>query len=271
MSVNQRNETPRIPSELWRVIMDGNTFDQLIKHLATTRVTRLTALRGLVVGAVAALTGLGLTADEVGAARKKPRKKAWCHRGDDFSIVGTTRKLTKDQRQKHRRRDAADYKGRCTASRIVSPTNTTTTTTAPPAPPGFDCRVAGAGCVGPRAGLICDQSTGQCVNCTTYTQCGTVPGAGARACLAGVCRGGESCTTNEECVNPPLFCLNPVLDLTRLICQFDNECDADTGINGCASTPATPICVLGYCTNACAPGDDCGPGKACQGRVCVFT
>ena len=143
---------------------------------------------------------------------------------------------------------------------------------APPAPPGFDCRVAGAGCVGPRAGLICDQSTGQCVNCTTYTQCGTVPGAGARACLAGRCRGGEACTTNEECFNPPLFCLEPVpTGEQQDICQFDNECDADTGINGCASTPATPICVLGYCTNACAPGDDCGPGKACQGRVCVFT
>jgi hypothetical protein len=246
--------------------MDGTTFDQLIKRMATTRVSRLTALRGLAVGALAAAIGVASPDDAAAGSKKKncgQCKKSQCHpkstggkkrcrckkkaNGTSCSIAGMPSAVCSD--------------GSCVASATPLPPG--------PPPPGFNC--TNAGCVGERAGLICDTGTGQCVNCTSYTQCGTVPGAGARACLAGRCRGGETCTTNAQCVNPPLFCLNPVVDLTRLICQFDNECDADTGTNGCTSTPATPICVLGYCTNACGTGTDCGPGKACQGGVCLFT
>jgi len=50
--------------------MDGTLFDTLITRLGTTRLSRLQALRGLAAGAVAGLTGLSVTADEAGAARK---------------------------------------------------------------------------------------------------------------------------------------------------------------------------------------------------------
>ena len=40
--------------------MENKQFDELTKHLYTTRVTRLTALRGLVAGAAAAIAGVSL-------------------------------------------------------------------------------------------------------------------------------------------------------------------------------------------------------------------
>jgi hypothetical protein len=247
--------------------MDATTFDQLIKRLATTRLTRLTALRGLAAGGVAALTGVRLFSED-GRAKKPNRnpqrfKVCLCSPASCKTVAKKKEKV-----KKLLKKNACAYKGKCTLVNPCVATLTPLTPTPPPPPPGFNCTTAG--CVGERAGLICDTGTGQCVNCTSYTQCGSVTGAGARACLAGLCRGGEACTSDPQCFNP-LFCLNPVLDLTRLICQFDNECDADTGTNGCTSTPATPICVLGYCTQACVPGDDCGPGKSCQGGVCLFT
>src|SRR5215212_7990950 len=49
--------------------MDGTRFDQLIKNMATTRVTRLTALRGLAVGALTA--AVGFAAPDEADARKK--------------------------------------------------------------------------------------------------------------------------------------------------------------------------------------------------------
>src|SRR5687768_91564 len=99
--------------------MDGTAFDALIKQLSTSPVTRATALRGLTATA-AALTGAGVTTSELGAEKGEAKKK-WCHRGDDFSILGKTKKLTKDQIKQHKRKHAADYKGKCTAARIVSP------------------------------------------------------------------------------------------------------------------------------------------------------
>ena len=50
--------------------MDGDRFDDLIKRLGTTRLTRLTALRGLAVGALAATLGIAAP-DEADAKRKK--------------------------------------------------------------------------------------------------------------------------------------------------------------------------------------------------------
>src|SRR5215203_6933423 len=74
-------------------VMDGTRFDQLIKSMATTRVSRLTALRGLAVGAVAAIAGVNFGAEDVEAARSrrcKPKpnqcqtcKKGKCHRNNN--------------------------------------------------------------------------------------------------------------------------------------------------------------------------------------------
>ena len=99
--------------------MEGTQFDTLSKWLASTPLTRATALRGLAAGAVAGLTGLSLTADDAGAARKKSKKVQICHRGDDPTILGTTKKVTKESKKKHLRKHAADYTGKCTAARMV--------------------------------------------------------------------------------------------------------------------------------------------------------
>ena len=52
--------------------MDGQKFDELIKQFCTTRLTRLSALRGLVAGVAATVTGSALIADDA-EARKKGR------------------------------------------------------------------------------------------------------------------------------------------------------------------------------------------------------
>jgi hypothetical protein len=51
--------------------MDGEKFDDLIRQFCTTRLTRLSALRGLVAGAAAALTGATLASDDTDAKGKK--------------------------------------------------------------------------------------------------------------------------------------------------------------------------------------------------------
>jgi hypothetical protein len=51
--------------------MDGTKFDQLIRQFGTTRITRLTALRGLAVGALGA--ALGFAAPDEADAKKKKR------------------------------------------------------------------------------------------------------------------------------------------------------------------------------------------------------
>src|SRR5215212_10187017 len=53
--------------------MDGEKFDELIRKLTTIRLTRLSALRGMVAGAAAAVTGASVLED---AEAKKAKKKA---------------------------------------------------------------------------------------------------------------------------------------------------------------------------------------------------
>ena len=166
--------------------MEGTPFDTLSKWLASTPLTRATALRGLAAGAVVALTGVSLTADEAGADRKQPKKVQICHRGDDPTILGTTKKVTKESKKKHLRKHAADYTGKCTASRMVPRPGPGPGPGPGPAPAGFNCTTAG--CVGERAGLVCDTTTGQCVNCQTFADCGAL-----QACFGGRCQGFVRC------------------------------------------------------------------------------
>src|SRR5215212_5785104 len=55
--------------------MDAQKFDDLIRRLATERLTRLTALRGIVAGAAAAMTGANLGLDETEAKKANGGKK----------------------------------------------------------------------------------------------------------------------------------------------------------------------------------------------------
>ena len=60
--------------------MDGTKFDQLIKQLGTTRITRLTALRGLAVGSLATAIGSADPDDAAAKGRKCGQcKKSQCH------------------------------------------------------------------------------------------------------------------------------------------------------------------------------------------------
>jgi hypothetical protein len=265
--------------------MDGSTFDQLTTRIAKMRVNRLTALRGLAAGVVTALTGLSLTADEAGADRKKPKKVRICHRGDDPTILGTTRKVTKKQKKNHLRKHAADYKGKCTASRIVSGGTTAPPAPpappaprVPPAPPGFNC--SNAGCVGERAGLVCDTTTGQCVNCQTFADCGAL-----QACFSGRCQGFVGCSDDGDCegIAPSGLLPGPICndnnespEIEDDVCIFNPLEGACNNNNDCVPFMGLPtVCVLGACFADCrqAGDDDCDkyyiPGTHhCVGGIC---
>src|SRR5215216_2806487 len=56
--------------------MDGKKFDSLIKRFCSTQMTRKSALRGLVAGAAAAITGSALIADDAAAKKRRGRVSA---------------------------------------------------------------------------------------------------------------------------------------------------------------------------------------------------
>jgi len=155
--------------------VDGTQFDQLIKRLGTTRVSRLTALRGLVAGALAGATGVGLTREEAGAKKKnnnnneKKIRICVCTSADPTTCKG--QKKEKKKANKALRRNACAYKGRCQSG--VSGC----AATAPISPPGAQCQ-NNSGCGG---GQVCEG--GQCVDCTATSQC-----SGGQVCVGGRCQ-----------------------------------------------------------------------------------
>jgi hypothetical protein len=231
--------------------MDGSRFDQLIKSMGTTRITRLTALRGLALGALAATIRFAAPDD----ADAKCKNCGECR----------TKKKTKSNRGKRQCKCKAKANGTLCSNGTCQSGTCTRSVTQPP-PGGFNCN--SAGCVGANGGLVCDTTTGACVNCSSYTQCPTVSIQGAnvqQACVSGFCLGGEPCTSTPECFGA-LECFNPSFDTaTTEFCLFDNGCKNDGDCSG------SEVCVLGYCTVTCNPGGNCGSGFSCQGGVCLFT
>jgi hypothetical protein len=258
--------------------MDRSQFDTLITRLASTPLTRAMALRGLAAGAGAALIGVSLTANDAGADRKKPKKVKICHRGDDFAILGTTKKLEKTKMRQHLKKHSADYRGQCT--------ETITVPGSAPAP-------------GPGPGSGPAPVPG---GCTGNADC---PG---RICIGGVCRGGEACTTEgAECFGPssPLTCAR--IETDGLACILEAQgfglCDTGSaattwkgwaGYNCATATTCdavcgdaevnnvNPYCLLGVCVvdfnsaacNACEGGNFSGicvepmyPGNQCQSHT----
>ncbi len=96
--------------------MDGTQFDKLIKRLATTPLTRSTALRGLAASA-AALTGVTRVM-QPGAARNRnnnndePERKV-CHCANATAASCRTLKKKKSKVKKHLRKHNCDYRGEC--------------------------------------------------------------------------------------------------------------------------------------------------------------
>jgi hypothetical protein len=265
--------------------MDGTRFDQLIKSIATQRVTRLTALRGLAAGAVASFTGLSLFGEE-GEAKdgKKTRKRKICHRGSDFTILGTTKRLKKQKARRHLRRDPADYKGACTAAKSGLTGGTTTTTGAPPNP-GVQCAVD-QDCAG---GLVC--RGGRCDFCNNNQEC-----PGDQLCIQGQCRGGpsdfagdcentpEDCPFPLECIETDdggdFFCFLPEMDYNNYdpgaCAPVDDTVDPDECPEldnfGDENIDVDSVCVLGACVVLCtseALEEACeDEGGECRAGVC---
>src|SRR5215207_6364125 len=93
--------------------MDGKTFDEAIKRFATTRLTRLAALRGLAASGVAALTGGRLTTEESGAKKnnnKNEKKVRVCKCPTADATLCTTAKIKKSKARKVAGQ-ACNYKG----------------------------------------------------------------------------------------------------------------------------------------------------------------
>jgi hypothetical protein len=253
--------------------VDGTQFDLLTKRLTTTRVTRLTALRGLAVGALAAATGFAVP-DEAEAKCKK--KCDQCHK--------KVKKKTKSGHVRCRCRAKANgtlcsIPGATTATTCLNGACVAAAAPTPlPVPPGFNCTTAG--CVGANAGLICNTGTGQCVNCQTFADCGSL-----QACFSGRCQGFVGCSDDGDCEGiapsglPELICNdnNESPEIEDNVCIFDPLEGACNNTNDCVPFMGLPVaCVLGACFADCrqAGDDDCDkfyiPGTHhCVGGICV--
>ncbi len=244
--------------------MDGSRFDQLARHLSTTRITRLTALRGLAAGALASAVGIGLTTEEVGAkkkGRRKPKKVKVCF----WSASGGTQgKVKKSKLAGLLSSNTCARQGDCTG------TNPCAAGTVPPPPPGT-VPPAGGGCTSNAqcsGGLVC--ISGSCQNCTSFTQC-----TGQQVCIDGRCAGNEICGGGRDgfkCVEP-LDCADisgSNIDRCQAVefsfIQGFCESDADCTVFG-----ADRFCRLSYCTKVCAATADCNDATAPQTNEECFT
>jgi len=199
--------------------MDGTRFDQLIKSMATTRVSRLTALRGLAVGAVAAIAGVNFRAEDAEAARSrrckpKPNQCQTCKKGK----CRQTNNGKKCHRGKLRPKangtlcsipgatSATCLNGACIAAVTpplgCSPANNTQGS----CQPGQICNTLGncvAGCTGTNNTQgSCPQNL-VCVN----GQCQVPGGCTPRTNVQGNCAPGQVCNLSGICVTA-VGCLN---------------------------------------------------------------
>ena len=141
---------------------------------------------------------------------------------------------------------------------------------AAPAPPGFNCNTAG--CVGANAGLVCDTTTGQCVNCQTFADCGAL-----QACFSGRCQGFVRCSDDGDCEGiAPILLPGPICNdnnespESRQVCIFNPLEGACNNTNDCVPFIRPAVCVLGYCTNAATGRSIATPaGPAPLGRASV--
>jgi hypothetical protein len=211
-------------------------FDDLAQRVGRMQ-SRRTIARLLGGGALAAsVTGLSLLGGEEAAG--KPRKKRVCL----CTTTSCTSKKVKNRSKVIRKNPRCNYAGACTTN---------------------PCAAACASSTDCTGGQVC--VSGQCVDCTSYTQCENTATAGHLACLAGRCRGNELCTATPDCF-APLECLEPPAagdQPDRCLFLSDCQTDADCG------NPAAPICVLGDCRAACNESSPVCLEGTCQGGACL--
>lgn len=117
--------------------MDDTTFDDLILRLASARLTRATALRGLAAGALGAAAGITTPAE---ARHRKKKRKSVCLCPTAQAASCTTRKARKKQARKLASQ-ACNYAGKCQPGVVGPQCPPPTTTTPRPGCAGGACRV----------------------------------------------------------------------------------------------------------------------------------
>jgi hypothetical protein len=179
--------------------MDGTRFDEVVKRLANTRLTRLRALQCLAAATAVSLTGVSLATEETKAAR---RRRTICHCGDNNpeQINCVTKRLSRRRARRHLRNHEDDYKGKCVKKPTpvvgCSPADDTQGT----CPAGQICSkraICVAGCTGISgtrgscpAGQFCID--GQCQN--QVVDCSPADNT------QGTCPAGQICTPESVCV-----------------------------------------------------------------------
>lgn len=276
--------------------MDGEKFDALLRRVCTTRLTRFSALRGLVAGAAAALTGAALasqSADAKKGGKRKGKGKSSKDRGG--------RKLTAA---------SGATPTACACSDDLSPKQC-------PAQSGqfFTCKLCDRivkGSVQVKCGTASDGSDATCIcqptgngkgaGCDIRTADGTinirpgepVPQCSPVACPKSDCNDNITCTTdrcnqttglcehtpdNSRC-NDNDVCTTDVCDPTSphadpttgcvhtaINCDDNVFCTVDTcdAVSGCANTPDDSRCDDNdVCTtDACHPGAEGADARGC--------
>jgi hypothetical protein len=261
--------------------VDDQRFDELIKRFGTKRLTRLSALRGLIGGAaaVAGVTlskGVDAQKKKVSAERHGGKHKKICHCQSELPESCKTIKPRKKAAKKHLKH-GCDYEGPCQPGKSGCPrgntntntntntetkTNTNTDTVTNPNPnpnPNTDTVVTTPQCTG-------DQ---QCTN-------PNFPFCMAETCIQ--CRGGQGCRQNETCIGnvcvPDDVCTPGQCPVDEPICHVDSgDCEPCQNDGEClALDPNFPICneTTGKCVE-CETDTDCVAGETCdkQDDVCV--
>ena len=133
--------------------MDAERFDTMIRRLGKTRLTRMSALRGVAGSAAAVLIGGGLLPTTTEAADRNRRKRTICHCPDTDPKNCRTLRLRRKRARRHLRRHPNDYRGECQKQPKPAPTCTT----------DVDCAATGQICctTGKKAGT-CQPNPNSC-------------------------------------------------------------------------------------------------------------
>jgi hypothetical protein len=164
--------------------MHATTFDDFIKTLGRTRLTRVQALQGLVATAVT-LTGARVWPE---AAEAAERKRTICHCGDNNpqQIGCVTKRLSKKKAKRHLRQHAFDYKGKCAK------------TPNPPVECGGKCKPSKEICCPPGSTLA-----GQCkpnsAACSLPVECGGLCTSTEVCCPPGSKQAGQCKANSNAC------------------------------------------------------------------------
>jgi hypothetical protein len=261
-------------TEGWSV-MDSDQFDKLIKRLTTRKISRASALRGIVGGALAGIAGATLaTGSEAGKKGKKSKKRkvrknqlraqgggagkvTICHfthsEDNPYNIIS----VSANSLEAHQRHGDFEYVDCCLDSECddenlctVDACDQGTCTYTP-----VECDVA---CLG------CDSATGECTVdlCTGGETCNTETGE----CEGGTCgESGDSCSEDPDCCED-------------LICRSNGACGScsPSGTGGscgddhdCCGSPGNVVCYQGACCNKRNTGASCTNNNQCCSNTCT--